>query len=536
MNQEYQMNQMPNVQGQQMNQMPNTQGPQMNQMPPCQTYAPYPQTMVYGETAEQKQKRAEVFRAMALPTVFYALFYTLCLYNNFRSITMPVFVAATIVYCGYIAAKQKHITMRELKWKPMSIFCMIGMAALAVSTACTGSGVLRTMNNLGIFVLLVCMLLFQYCNTGRWTLAKGFSSIVLALFGAIGCIDEPFRDMACYRKLGQKQKNKAVWYIMLGILIAIPLLMIIIALLYYADAVFAQMLGSMFSFDFGGETILGVIVTFCYALLAAYCGLRCMGKGSVSDEVRDHRRFEPMIANTVLVLVSIVYLVFSLIQILYLFWGKMRLPEGYTYASYAREGFFQLLFVCMINMALVLFFTGCFRENLMKKILLTVICACTYVMLASSALRMCLYIKTYNLTFLRILVLWFLVLIGLLLFGVLVQMYRQQFPLFRYMIVVTTVCVLVFTFMHPDHMIAKYNLENGERNTAVQMDWNYLASLSTDAAPVIAEYEGDWVDEYARHISDKTQNMSLRTYNFSYAKAARLMEDAIGTPASALIE
>ena len=50
------------------------------------------------------------------------------------------------------------------------------------------------------------------------------------------------------------------------------------------------------------------------------------------------------------------------------------------------------------------------------------------------------------------------------------------------------------------------------------MDWGYLSSLSTDAAPVISEYEGDWVDEYAWHISHKTQGMSLRTYNFSYAR------------------
>ena len=56
------------------------------------------------------------------------------------------------------------------------------------------------------------------------------------------------------------------------------------------------------------------------------------------------------------------------------------------------------------------------------------------------------------------------------------------------------------------------------------MDWGYLSSLSTDAAPAIAEYEGDWVDAYARHISHKTQGMSLRTYNFSYAGAGQLME------------
>ena len=46
---------------------------------------------------------------------------------------------------------------------------------------------------------------------------------------------------------------------------------------------------------------------------------------------------------------------FSGIQIFGLFLGKMQLPEGYTYAQYAREGFFQLLAVSILNLILVLF-------------------------------------------------------------------------------------------------------------------------------------------------------------------------------------
>ncbi|MFR8843973.1 MAG: DUF4153 domain-containing protein [Waltera sp.] len=53
---------------------------------------------------------------------------------------------------------------------------------------------------------------------------------------------------------------------------------------------------------------------------------------------------------------------FSGIQIFGLFLGKMQLPEGYTYAQYAREGFFQLLAVSILNLILVLvclsFFLG----------------------------------------------------------------------------------------------------------------------------------------------------------------------------------
>lgn len=79
-------------------------------------------------------------------------------------------------------------------------------------------------------------------------------------------------------------------------------------------------------------------------------------------------------------------------------------------------------------------------------------------MIASSAFRMCLYIQNYRLTFLRVFVLWMLVLIGVLLGGIVAQIYRQTFPLFRYMIVVMTIAVFAFGIVRPDYWIAKYDI------------------------------------------------------------------------------
>lgn len=227
---------------------------------------------------------------------------------------------------------------------------------------------------------------------GKWC-REGVSAVVTAVFGAIGCLAEPFSDFSCFRKLRTKHQMTKTVYALIGVICAVPILGIVIALLYQADAVFAHSLSGMFSFDVPVSRVAGIVFTFAYALLAAYCGIRYLGKGTISAKSRDLRKLEPMIANTILVLISVVYVLFCIIQIFSLFLGKMQLPAGYTYARYAREGFFQLLFVCMINVCLVLFFMGCFRENGLKKILLTVISGCTYVMIASSAFRMCLYIQ-----------------------------------------------------------------------------------------------------------------------------------------------
>jgi len=74
----------------------------------------------------------------------------------------------------------------------------------------------------------------------------------------------------------------------------------------------------------------------------------------------------------------------------------------------------------VLNLLLVLAGMRFFKESKILKVLLTLMCLCTFIMIASSAMRMILYIKTYHLTFLRILVLW-----GLLVLFVIVYIVRQ---------------------------------------------------------------------------------------------------------------
>lgn len=93
---------------------------------------------------------------------------------------------------------------------------------------------------------------------------------------------------------------------------AVPILGIVIALLYQADAVFAHALSGMFSFDVPVSRVAGIVFTFAYALLAAYCGIRYLGKGTISAQSKDLRKLEPMIANTILVLISVVYVLFCI--------------------------------------------------------------------------------------------------------------------------------------------------------------------------------------------------------------------------------
>lgn len=460
---------------------------------------------------KQKKERAGIYQILALPTLLYALLYTIFLYENFSSITMPFFVLTTIGYVFYCMEK-----LGIKRKKDTYLYAGI-MMLLGVSDAITGNEFIIFFNNAGIILVLICMLLHNYFEDRKWTFGKYFAAIFTAVFGAVGSIGDPFSDAASYHTQKCSEKNKKALYILAGIGISIPLLVVVVSLLCSADAVFASILRESFQFHFNFGNIFGVIFMYVFALFSAYCGLRYLGKRRICEECKAKKNWEPMIAITVLSLISIVYLFFSMIQIVYLFIGNMELPDGYTYAAYAREGFFQLLFICMLNVFLVLFVLHSFRDNAYVKALLFVISGCTYVMIASSAFRMILYIQNYHLTLLRILVLWALAVMAVLLAGILIQIVKKDFPLFRYGLVVVCAGYLILSFSHPDYFIASYNLKQIEAGNG-EADYFYLQNLSSDAAPAFTGCEGEWVKNYAKHLSYTTDD-EFRKYNVSRAYA-----------------
>ncbi len=498
-------------------QLSNQQEPQW-QTPPQMWAAPTP-SPIYQESEQEKQKRAILFKALFLPTLIYALLYAFFLYDNFSGITMPFYVVTTGIYCFYCFKKL------GISRKMSSYFYLTVMLLLGISSACTGSIPIIVFNTIGIFLLLICLLLHNFYNDSTWNFGKYFVSIFSVVFGALGCIGDPFSDVSNYQKQTKKKGHSQALYILIGVCIAIPLLVVIISLLCTADAVFKQFIVDLLE-RINLKSIIGFLLTFIAVWFGAYCAFRYLGKRKIPETVTDTRKFEPLVAITVLSLISIVYLFFSIIQILFLFWGGMQLPESYTFAEYAREGFFQLLFVCILNVAIVLFVRSFFRKSIVLNIFLAVISCCTYIMIASSAFRMFMYVQNYNLTFLRILVFWGLALIALLLAGILIQIFYEKFPLFRYGLVVVCVCYLALSFSHPDYWIAKYNLSQMEYMSEDNMDYTYLSKLSSDAAPIIADYEGPWVNSYVARLAKNTDD-SIRQLNISHVYARSLFKEEL---------
>lgn len=499
-----------------------------------------------------KQQVWESAPKMHISCLLYAIFYTFCLYQNRSGITFPFYVGGTLFFFGFYLKKSGVTAVKDNR------FWTVALILLGVINGTTDSYVLIGLNRLlGIVLFAVWMLqMLLGQKTQKWRMGTWCREIWRVFWGSLCKISAPFTEAIDYRKAQNpepkdeqkiQKRNRVILAVVIGIAVSIPILCIVGVLLLCADAVFYQMFCDMFDWVFqwhipewlsNGEVfrvLLMVVICFVYTYgMLAFCRKR----QSQEEAVQESRpQWDAYVAITAAALITALYVLFCGVQIFGLFLGKMSLPKGYTYAEYARSGFFPLLFVCIFNICLVPACHAFFARSRVLNLLLTIICGCTYIMIASSAYRMILYINCYGMTFLRLAVLWTLAVMVMLTAGMIYDIYHEDFMLFRYLLIVVTLGYLGFAMLHPDYWVARYNIATIEQGGAA--DVYYLQTrLSADAAPAIAAMDNVEIEEtgyrlenlqreYFRRIQEENEQMHIRNWNLSRAAAGYYAKKAL---------
>jgi len=476
-------------------------------------------------------------------SILYGIFYCFCLFENSGGITSPLWAIASFAYFVY-AIKHFQITLHKSVY-----FYGAAIVLLGISNCLTTSEPIRFFNYIAIFLLLLLFVIKHFYIQTNWNVLHYFGAILCTVFGSLECFGGFFKSFSMFYKAHKTEKSNPVFkQIFIGLFISIPLLLVTGSLLISADAIFASvMIDSLFDHIVIPGKFIKIIFMTAVGIIAPYSIFLFLAKQEFTDEKPANKNGEAVIAITFCSTLTLLYLVFCFIQIRYLFFGqaKLSLPEGYTYAEYARQGFFQLLFVSILNLCLVTFCLHFYKDNKLLKGILTVISLCTFIMIASSALRMILYIKAYQLTFLRVLVLWALLVIFLLMCGVIFYTFREEFPLFSYGVIVISCLYIALSLSRPDTYIASYNIAKAQTASAEKIDFSYLYELSTDAAPILAKHgylpssklenktenaayntisEADCLNEceyYRKHIFKDYEEMGIREFNFSIYQAKK---------------
>lgn len=440
----------------------------------------------------------------------FSICFAVAFYRNYAGITFPFITAAMLAACA-LFLKKEGIAWKKANWLYAGICILLG-----ISVFLTTNLFVIFFNTVGILLMVTVIMLRQVNDDRSWGFGQYLGNMLFLYLNMIPEVAAPFVHLAKYRNnhKGETKQNKKAKYILIGMLVGLPMLIVIIELLSSADQIFSQVIGETCHKLFGqvvfSPNVFLVILLMLIGFFGIYSFFSALALRNMPQYKINGSKKNPLIAITFLSMVTVVYVIFCGIQALFLFTGGMLLPEGYTYAGYARQGFFQLVFVCSFNFILAVLCMALFYENKILKALLLLCSGCTYVMIASSAFRMVLYIRTYHLSFLRVLVLWFLAMLAALMAGVVAAVSHPKFGLFRYCVGVAAVFYLVFSFGRTDVLIAEYNVAHMGQDISYE-DLRYLTGLSMDVVPVLSRYTFEHENGCQGELADSAKRMGYES-------------------------
>jgi len=347
------------------------------------------------------------------------------------------------------------------------------------------------------------------------------------------------------------RKAKQLVFAIIGLVVALPVFAAVLALLMQADAKFytwMRLLADSFVhinvWTFIWQFILGLLVAaYLFALMygnARRLRTATVNKGSVRSVAGGARRIAPVALAAPTTVLCVMYGLFFAAMGSYLFSAfSSHLPDQYTYAEYARRGFFELAVVAAINLV-VLGFTYLFVERsngaypVSARILGGMLSGLTLLLVATSVSKMVLYISQLGLTRLRLYTLCFMVVLFVVF--ILVGLWHiRPFRAGAPVIVVVALSFLVMTWANTDGIIANYNVSRYLDGRQQSIDATYLGqSLSAAAVPPLIELRDQTTDQKVRLAAVKAltqmDNRGLQTripwatWNWQWSKAAQLGE------------
>ena len=351
--------------------------------------------------------------------------------------------------------------------------------------------------------LMAAYVYLVYAATGN-TLEDGLSPLVGADLVRAWLI-YPFSSFAklfpALSPKGGKGVVKTALKVFLGLFLAVIPTFLALSLLSY-DSGFSALIERLFSFDSEKlienllRLVFGIpIAMYLFGLYVSSVSGSCREKMTAeSCRARASRRriLSFITAAAAFLPLLAVYGVFFFSQWSYYtaaFSGV--LPQGLSYAEYAREGFFQLCAVAGMNFLIML----CIMRYVNQKnpVLLRTLCIVlvlfTLILLVTAASKLWLYIARYGLTQDRVYAAWFMGLLAVLFVLIIVGQFIPAFKTLPIALAVTVALYLAFSLSGPDRWIAEYNVGRYLNGTAWEIDVDMLCELGDDAVPSLVRLE-----------------------------------------------
>ena len=225
-----------------------------------------------------------------------------------------------------------------------------------------------------------------------------------------------FIENFMYLKLPKAKNNNMSSNIAKGCVIGIPVAGTLLLLLSCADKYFETFVNSLFEkifsifeFDFLIDKIGMPFIIFFVIIFATIINIIKNKDEKVKEKKLNN--IDNVVTSTILIIINSVFILFLISEISKITTNFLNVPIEYTYAKYAREGFFELLAVTSINFGIIIYYlynTTIIKENKKIKNLLFALICFSILLIFNNYYRMFLYINAYGFTILRLQVMLFL--------------------------------------------------------------------------------------------------------------------------------
>ncbi len=395
-------------------------------------------------------------------------------------ISVMLFVISFLV--GFIFLMYKHKKIENKK----ALILVIPITLLSATYFIYHNTLFQTINVLMIVLLTIIMCIY---TTKAHVKIQGFLvkgiELLAGTFESISDVIDNLKNKFKKKKDIENEKSEKLKQGLKSFVYAIPVILVVLVLLMSADSVFANIFVNIFG-EFKNIFMAENFVMFCLRICIIMIFFFTFSGffvnilktdtmfNSETEEKITEVHIEKMTINMILTILNIFYLIFSIIQFTSLF-SNMN-TNNLDYATYARQGFFQLMMISFINIVMIILAKvnkGDTSDYTKAMSILTLLF--TVVILLSAFFRMNLYEKAYGYTYLRLFVYYILATEFILILPIGLWILDKKIDILKWTIGIVTIMYLILNFSNIESTIAKRNVdryfENQEEN---EIDLEYL--------------------------------------------------------------
>ncbi|RSN53387.1 DUF4153 domain-containing protein [Actinomadura sp. WAC 06369] len=451
--------------------------------------------------------------------------------ENSYGVGLPI-VAATVAAVAAAAAQRagRLVAPATPRRRGVRRANLTAAAFALLALALVGVAAVRDADWITVLALLLAMPVASYAATGGRSWVELIGGGVAYPFAALRMLPWAARGVSRAASSGRG----VTWPVIRTGLIAAGLLLVFGALFAGADAAFGDLAAGLIPDISGGSTF---VYTFAFVatMLAALAGVH-LAQAPPPLHMLTPARPAPAGRWSWIVPIAaldLLFLAFCAVQArVFLAADKDALlaETGLTYAEYARQGFFQLVVVTVLVIAVIALAmtwapSAARADRVSVRVLLGLLCALTLVVVAVALRRLYLYEEAFGWTRMRLWVHAFEMWLGLVVVlggvGAVFGYRRSLLP--RAVAGSGAAALLALAALNPDAFIAERNVDRFAATGKI--DVLYLGNLSADAVPALDRLPEPLRSCALRQVAgDLAEDEPATAANLSRARARDLLD------------